>query len=153
VLPDVVRDKDGISAALLVADLAAELKASGRTLLDRLAELARRYGLYATDQISVRVTDLSQISAAMQRLRDDPPQTLLGAATVVEDLLPDADVLIISWNHGRVVVRPSGTEPKLKCYLEVVVDTGSPTEARRRLDAIRTELAPLLGATPTPENG
>jgi phosphomannomutase len=69
VLPDVVRDKDGISAALLVADLAAELRASGRTLVDRLAELARRYGLYATDQISVRVTDLSQISETMRRLR------------------------------------------------------------------------------------
>jgi phosphomannomutase len=146
VLPEVVRDKDGISAALLVADLAAELKASGRTLVDRLAELARRYGLYATDQISVRVTDLSQITETMRRLRTAPPQTLLGATISVEDLLPDADVLIFGWDHGRVVVRPSGTEPKLKCYVEVVVDTGSHTEATRRLEALRAELAPLLGA-------
>ena len=151
--PDVVRDKDGIGAALVFADLAAELKADGRTLVDRLAELARRYGLYATDQISVRVTDLGQISETMQRLRENPPQTLLGAATNVDDLLPHADVLIIGWDHGRVVVRPSGTEPKLKCYLEVVVDSGSQTEATRRLGALRAELAPLLGAAPPSEGG
>jgi phosphomannomutase len=97
----------------------------------------------------VRVTDLSQITETMQRLRAAPPQALMGAATTVEDLLPDADVLILGWNHGRVVVRPSGTEPKLKCYLEVVVDTGSHTEATRRLQALRAELAPWLGAEPT----
>jgi phosphomannomutase len=143
-LPDVVRDKDGISAALLVADLAAELKAAGQALPDRLAELSARYGRYATDQIAVRVADLTVIDAAMARLRADPPRRLLGEVTSVRDLRPDADVLIVTWAGGRVVVRPSGTEPKLKCYLEVVVADGAPAEADRRLADLRAEIEAIL---------
>jgi phosphomannomutase len=143
VLPDVVRDKDGISAALLVADLAAGLKAAGQTLPDRLAELTRRYGLYATGQIAVRVDDVAELAAMMARLRADPPRTLLGRATEVEDVRPRTDALILRWDGGRVVVRPSGTEPKLKCYLEVVVVDGSRLEADRRLAALREEFAAL----------
>jgi phosphomannomutase len=154
--PDLVRDKDGISAALLVADLAASLRASGRTLLDRLDELAREFGLYATDQLSVRLTDPAEISAAMARLRTAPPAALLGTpVTAVEDLLPDSDVLIVRADGCRVVVRPSGTEPKLKAYLEVVVPVaaaaGTPTVdgarkvAAERLAALRTETAAALG--------
>jgi phosphomannomutase len=146
VLPDVVRDKDGISAALLVADLAAELKASGRTLADRLDDLTHHYGRYATDQISVRVDDLGLIAVTMARLRADPPAQLLGHEPTVTDRHPDADVLTFTWPTGRVVVRPSGTEPKLKCYLEVVVADGSAAEAERRLARLRAELAPLLPA-------
>jgi phosphomannomutase len=153
VAPDLVRDKDGISAALLVADLAAALRATGRTLLDRLDELAREFGLYATDQLSVRVTDPAEIAAAMGRLRAHLPRTLLGApVTGVQDLLPDSDVLILRGQGCRVVVRPSGTEPKLKAYLEVVVPVPAtgPVDAARgaaagRLAALRTETAAALG--------
>jgi len=159
VAPDLVRDKDGVSALLRVAELAAELKAAGRTLLDRLDDLARTYGLHATDQLSVRVTDLAEIAAAMRRLRDEPP-TSLGGFTVerADDLsagsadLPPTDGLRYTLaDGGRVVVRPSGTEPKIKCYLEVVVgvEAGDVDAARiaavGRLDAIRTDLAAAAG--------
>lgn len=150
--PAHVRDKDGISAALVVAELAAGLKAELRTLPDRLDELAEAYGLYATDQLSVRVDDLAEITAAMTRLRAKVPVTLLDEpVTSVEDLLPDADVIILRTADARVVVRPSGTEPKLKAYLEVVepVAEGDVAAARERaaatLTALRTEMAAALG--------
>lgn len=150
VAPEFVRDKDGISAALLVADLAASLRASGRTLLDRLDELAAEFGVYATDQLSVRAADPAVFAAAMARLRATPPATLLGARlSTVEDLLPGSDVLILRAAGCRVVVRPSGTEPKLKAYLEVVVPVSGPVDAARkvaadRLAALREEVAGLL---------
>jgi phosphomannomutase len=158
VAPNLVRDKDGVSAALHVVDLAARLKAQGRSLLDRLDELAQEYGLHATDQLSVRVTDLSQIGTAMTRLRSGPPTALGGLAVErVEDLtegvaeLPPTDGLRYRLAGGaRVVVRPSGTEPKLKCYLEVVVEVRDTVDAARiaaagRLDAIRSDLAAAAG--------
>ena len=87
VAPDLVRDKDGVSALLRVAELAAELKAEGRTLLDRLDEIAAEYDVYATDQLSVRVDDLSLIDQTMQRLRDTPPTSLGGfAVEQIDDL-------------------------------------------------------------------
>jgi phosphomannomutase len=140
VAPDLVRDKDGISAALRVAELAAMLKADGSSLPARLDELAAEYGRYATDQVSVRVDDLSVISETMRRLRATPPVTLVGHPVTVEDLLPDADVLRWRWPDGRVVVRPSGTEPKLKAYLEVVEPSGSAELAANRLGMLRTEV-------------
>jgi phosphomannomutase len=150
--PAIVRDKDGISAALVVAELAAGLKAERRTLTDRLDELAGEYGLYATDQLSVRVDDLTEIADAMARLRAKLPATLLDEpVTSAEDLLPDADVVILRTAEARVVVRPSGTEPKLKAYLEVVepVVDGDTAAARERasaaLTALRTETAAALG--------
>jgi phosphomannomutase len=150
--PSIARDKDGISAALLVAELAAGLKAELRTLSDRLDELAQKYGLYATDQLSVRVDDLTEISDAMARLRAKLPTTLLDEpVTAAEDLLPDADVVVLRTADVRVVVRPSGTEPKLKAYLEVVepVVDGDTAAARERasaaLTALRTETAAALG--------
>src|SRR5690606_31594179 len=89
VAPDLVRDKDGITAALLVCELAATLRANGETLQDRLDDIARRYGVHATDQLSVRVTDLAEIGDMMARLRATPPATLLGApVTACQDLLP-----------------------------------------------------------------
>jgi phosphomannomutase len=170
VAPELVRDKDGISAALVVLELAAALKAEGRTLLDALDDLARRYGLHATDQLSVRVEDLSLIADAMARLRAQPPTSLGGLAVQrVDDLergdggLPPTDGLrFVLADDARVVVRPSGTEPKLKCYLEVVVPvgpTGGPggtggsagdvraarAVARERLDAVKRDLGAVLG--------
>jgi len=157
VAPDVVRDKDGISAALLVAELAAGLKAEGRGLADALDDLALRHGLHATDQFSVRVADIAQTTAMVDRLRKDPPATLGGQeVTSVDDLslgvdgLPPTEGLRYRTEAGgRVIVRPSGTEPKLKCYLETVVTTdgGLPRAketARQLLAALKTDLSRLL---------
>ncbi|MYT68738.1 phospho-sugar mutase [Streptomyces sp. SID8367] len=145
--PEGVRDKDGITAALLVTELASALKEQGRTLLDALDDLALAHGLHATDQLSVRVEDLSLIADAMRRLRETPPAVLAGlAVTSAEDLsqgaggLPPTDGLRYALDGARVIVRPSGTEPKLKCYLEVVV----PVADRDSLGAARTRAAGLL---------
>ncbi len=162
VAPDQVKDKDGVSAAIRVVELAAQLKAEGRTLLDRLDEIAQEYGVHATDQLSVRVTDLAVIGQAMERLRSTPPTTLGGLAVEQsEDLsqgseaLPPTDGLRYRLADGaRVIVRPSGTEPKIKCYLEVVVPVERDEEqgvaaarisAAGRLDAIRADLAAAAG--------
>jgi phosphomannomutase len=155
VAPAVVRDKDGISAALAVALLAAELKAEGRTLLDRLDELAREHGLFVTGQLSVRVEDLTLISDAMTRLRSAPPASLLGRGVAYADLAledPPVDAVRLLGDGVRVIVRPSGTEPKLKAYLETVVpvheDAGL-IAARGRgedeLDQLRAEMSATLG--------
>ena len=156
--PAGVRDKDGVSAALLVAELAATLKADGRSLTDLLDDLAREHGLHATDQLSVRVEDVALIEDAMTRLREQPPTSLGGRAVEhAEDLaagsadLPPTDGLRYRLaDGGRVVVRPSGTEPKLKAYLEVVVPVADDdvTAARRTADealaAIKADLASVL---------
>ncbi|WP_406400038.1 phospho-sugar mutase [Streptomyces sp. NBC_00879] len=160
--PEGVRDKDGITAALLVAELASELKEQGRTLTDLLDDLAVAHGLHGTDQLSVRVEDLSIIANAMRRLREQPPTVLAGLRIVsAEDLnrgtdkLPPTDGLRYYLDgefKARVIVRPSGTEPKLKCYLEVVVPVGDASElrsARERaaeiLDGIKRDLAEAAG--------
>jgi len=147
--PDGVRDKDGITAALLVTELASELKEQGRTLPDLLDDIAVAYGLHATDQLSVRVEDLSIIANAMRRLREQPPTRLAGLAiTKSEDLtkgtdtLPPTDGLRYTLDGARVIVRPSGTEPKLKCYLEVVVPVGTEDD----LPAAHAKAADLLSA-------
>jgi phosphomannomutase len=159
VAPEHVRDKDGITAALLVAELAAGLKAERRTLGDRLDELAMEFGVYATDQVSARVAETSVIADAMARLRGRPPTAFLDKpVTSFTDLSPGADVLIVRTASSRVVVRPSGTEPKLKAYLEVVEPVGAgyaqPSvddvpAARERaaaaLAALRTEVEAALG--------
>jgi phosphomannomutase len=155
VAPTVVKDKDGMSAALAVALLAAELKVTGRTLVDRLDELALEHGLFVTGQLSVRVEDLSLIADAMARLRAEPPGRLLGRDVAVGDLL-DADVPVdavrLLGDGVRVIVRPSGTEPKLKAYLETVVpvhDDAGIIAARGRgmdeLDQLRAEMSAALG--------
>ncbi|MGJ5753741.1 phospho-sugar mutase [Streptomyces puniciscabiei] len=147
--PEGVRDKDGITAALLVTELASQLKEEGRTLLDLLDDLAVDHGLHATDQLSVRVQDLSLIADAMRRLREQPPTELAGLAVVrAEDLtrgtqtLPPTDGLRYTLDGARVIVRPSGTEPKLKCYLEVVV----PVADHAALPAARARATELLTA-------
>ncbi|WPO71825.1 phospho-sugar mutase [Streptomyces sp. KN37] len=147
--PEGVRDKDGITAALLLTELASELKERGRTFLDLLDDLALEHGLHATDQLSVRVEDLSLIADAMRRLRAQPPTELAGLpVTKAEDLtrgtdtLPPTDGLRYTLDGARVIVRPSGTEPKLKCYLEVVV----PVAGQADLPAARARAADLLAA-------
>ncbi|MBM2622169.1 phospho-sugar mutase [Actinoplanes sp. LDG1-06] len=154
VAPALVRDKDGITAALTVAELAAGLKAEGRTLADRLDELAGEFGVHATDQLSVRVDDLAEIGAAMTRARQAPPATLLGLAASVTDDAAN-NVLTFRTASARAVIRPSGTEPKLKAYLEVVepVDAGGLAAARARagdgLVGLRREIAAALGVGPS----
>ncbi|OLB73919.1 MAG: phosphomannomutase [Actinobacteria bacterium 13_2_20CM_2_71_6] len=149
--PQLVRDKDGISAALLICELAAGLRAELRTLTDRLDEIAAEFGVYATDQLAIRVEDLREIAGMMAHLRSHPPTTLLDErVTGVEDLLPAADVVTLRTESARVVVRPSGTEPKLKAYLEVVEPAtddlaGARERAAACLVALRTEMATALG--------
>jgi phosphomannomutase len=152
VAPEHVRDKDGISAALLVCELAAGLKAELAGLTDRLDELAAGFGVHANDQVSVRVDDLSEIAAAMRLIRAHPPASLLDEpVTRIDDLLPDTDAVVLATESARVVVRPSGTEPKLKAYLEVVepIADGDVPAARERaaaaLSALRTEARTALG--------
>jgi phosphomannomutase len=152
VAPEHVRDKDGISAALLVCELAAGLKAEFTTLRDRLDDLAAEFGVHATDQLSVRVDDASEIVALMRLLRTRPPTSLLDEpVTGVDDLLPATDAVVLRSESARVVVRPSGTEPKLKAYLEVVepIADGDVPAARERaaaaLFALRTETSAALG--------
>jgi phosphomannomutase len=155
-----VKDKDGVSALLLLCELAAQEKAAGRTLLDVLDDIAAEHGLHATDQVSVRVSDLALIGQAMERLRTTAPVELGGLAVEgADDLaagsadLPPTDGLRFRLADGaRVVVRPSGTEPKLKAYLEVVVpvDPVAGVDAARisaaaRLDAIGGDVRAALG--------
>ena len=152
--PARVRDKDGISAALLVAELVATLRVEGRSLVDRLDDLAREHGVYATDAFSVRVDDLSLIGHIMDRLRATPLTTVAGVDVARADdlalgdggLPPTEGLRYYLADDSRVIVRPSGTEPKLKVYLEVIepVSGGDLREARARaagwLAGIRTDL-------------
>ncbi|MFJ6417922.1 phospho-sugar mutase [Paeniglutamicibacter sp. NPDC091659] len=160
VAPELVRDKDGISAALLLAEYAAELKAAGSGFPQVLDQLALAHGLHQTDQLSVRVKDLGLLSSMMDALRATPPQSLAGEAVVdFEDLglgahLPPTDGLLFLTDAGtRVIVRPSGTEPKLKCYLEIIAPAAAGddlstlrAQGQRRLDAIKAELLLMLRA-------
>jgi phosphomannomutase len=156
--PQAVPDKDGISALVRLLTLAAALKADGRSIPDRLDEIARSYGVYETDQLSLRVDDIKIITAAMARLRANPPRKLAGQKMSVVDLasgtdqLPATDAVLITGETMKVVVRPSGTEPKLKCYLETRLPAAGSAdlpaarkEARSMLAAIRTEMSAALG--------
>jgi phosphomannomutase len=156
--PAAVPDKDGISALAQLLRLAADLKAEGKSIPDRLDEIARRYGVYETDQLSLRVQDVKIIAAAMARLRANPPGMLAGQPTSVVDLatgtaeLPATDAVLITGETLKVVVRPSGTEPKLKCYLETQLPAArsanlaaARSEARFTLAAIRAEMSAALG--------
>lgn len=161
--PAHVRDKDGISAALVVAQLANRLRSSGRTLVDALDDIARENGLFVTDQVSARFDDLDRIPETMARLRSAPPRTLAGSGvSEVVDLsaghggLPPTDgVVLLAADDTRVIVRPSGTEPKVKCYLEVVVPVARDAShddlsaarvvARERLDHVARDVRAALG--------
>jgi phosphomannomutase len=147
VAPELVRDKDGITAALLTFELAAGLRAELRTLADRLDELAAEFGVYATDQLSVRTGDRGEIAAAMARLRDTPPAGLLDEPVTAVDDRPEGDVLVVRAGTTRLVVRPSGTEPKLKAYLEVVEPVAGPADVPAARERARASLRALRGET------
>ncbi len=156
--PNGVRDKDGISAGLMVAEMAARLKQWNTSLLAVLDDLASEYGVHATRQVSVRVDDLARIEQVMSRLRANPPEAVAGTAVTEfidlakgSDSLPPTDGLLFRLESGaRVVVRPSGTEPKVKCYLQsVVIDEAGDLAAARaaaeaELEAIGSEVAGWL---------
>ncbi|GAA5017831.1 phospho-sugar mutase [Terrabacter aeriphilus] len=158
VAPQLVRDKDGVSAALLLAELAATLKAQGRSLTDLLDDLAVEHGVHATDSFSVRVSDLAQTDALMGRLRANPPVSVAGIDVERTDdlsrgdggLPPTEGLRHHLVDRSRIIVRPSGTEPKVKVYLEVIEPVAGPaglSEARAvaetRLAAIRADLERL----------
>lgn len=160
VAPDLVKDKDGISAAVLIAELAATAKADGKTIFDTLDELYLQHGLHASDQLSIRVADLGLLDAMMNRLRVSPPESFGSSAVEVStdlsvgsDHLPPTDgLLYVTRNLTRVIIRPSGTEPKLKCYLEVIHQVGSAAElpearqaARAALDEVLRDVSEALG--------
>ena len=147
---ETVNDKDGISAALLLAQIASELKSQGLTLLDLLNEVWSRHGFHGTEQISIRVADLSQITQVLTKLRKSPPTQIAGRAVKsIDDLanpqdgLPPTDGLRL-WIDGgiRMIVRPSGTEAKMKCYIEVI--TKDATASEELLNQLRQPIKDLL---------
>ena len=145
-----VNDKDGISAAITLAQIATDLAADGKTLLDLLDEIWARHGFHATEQISIRLSDLSKVGVILGGLRSNPPQSIAGrAVTSIDDLaaptdgLPPTDGLRIWLDGGvRIIIRPSGTEAKMKCYIEVI-EKDSKT-AQVVLDQLRPPLKELL---------
>jgi len=145
-----VNDKDGISAALLLAHIASELKIKGQTLLDLLNEVWARHGFHGTEQISIRVADMSRITELLTRIRQNPPTEIAGrTVTAIDDLanpqdgLPPTDGLRIWLAEGiRIIVRPSGTEAKMKCYIEVI--TKDSAAAQVLLDQLRQPLKEFL---------
>jgi phosphomannomutase len=159
VAPAVVRDKDGISASVVVAELAAALRARGRGLLDALDDLHTRHGVHVTAPVTLRLADMSVVEPVLARLLSAPPTDLAGVPVdTVEDLgagvdglPPTTGVRLRCGDDVRVVVRPSGTEPKLKAYLEVVVPAGADLAlardaARQRMARLQEQVRELLTA-------
>lgn len=155
--PQKVRDKDGISAALEFLALVAELKANGQTVADHLTAFAEKFGAFASGQVSIRVSDLSEIPRMMSRLRAEHPSKIGNFnvtqiddfATGFGDFAP-SDILRIHLSDGsRIIIRPSGTEPKLKVYLDASSKVGSGSEridaARATITALDAAVRPLLG--------
>jgi phosphomannomutase len=147
---ETVNDKDGISAALLLAHIASELKSQGLTLLDLLNEVWARHGFHGTEQISIRVAEMSQITNLLAGIRKNPPTQIAGRMVrSVDDLadpqdgLPPTDGLRL-WIDGgiRMIVRPSGTEAKMKCYIEVI--TKDEAQASELLDQLRQPIKEFL---------
>ena len=146
---DVVRDKDGFGAALAMLRLAEEAKSAARSVLDVYDDLERTYGVHLTSQLTLRTADQAQV---MSRLRAAPPDAFGGEPVAgLTDLaegagdVPRADVLIFRLAGGRVVLRPSGTEPKIKCYIEITEPTAGRSLAAAREAAV-ARLAPLRAA-------
>ncbi len=147
---ETVNDKDGVSAALFLAQIALDLKRDGLTLANLLDEIWERHGFHGTEQISIRVADISAITKLLAGLRQRPPQEIAGRTVEsIDDLaapkdgLPPTDGLRI-WLAGgiRVIVRPSGTEAKMKCYIEVITKTAE--ESNQLLDELRGPLTRFL---------
>ena len=149
---ETVNDKDGISAAIFLAQIATDLAAVGKDLNDLLDEVWARHGFHATEQISIRVADMSAITVLLAGLRSNPPQEIAGRAVEsIDDLaaptdgLPPTDGLRLWLSGGvRIIIRPSGTEAKLKCYIEVI--TPDQQSAESELNSLRTPLKAFLGA-------
>jgi len=141
--PAKVRDKDGISAAVDFLSLVSELAARGLTVADHELAFAERFGAFASSQISLRVTDLAEIGRLMARLRDAPLAQIGGIRVDhIDDFArgfgpyPPGDILRFALDGAaRVIVRPSGTEPKLKVYIDASSDQGTPAERRAAADA------------------
>lgn len=134
---ETVNDKDGVSAAIFLAQVAMDLKRDGLTISDLLNQVWERHGFHGTEQISIRVSDMSAITRLLAGLRQTPPKEIAGRAVEsIDDLaapkdgLPPTDGLRI-WLAGgiRIIVRPSGTEAKMKCYIEVITKTAEESEA------------------------
>jgi phosphomannomutase len=147
---ETVNDKDGISAALFLAQIATDLKAQGKTLVDLLNEVWERHGFHGTEQISIRVSDMSRITELLAGLRKNPPSQIAGRKVdSIDDLaapkdgLPPTDGLRI-WLAGgiRIIIRPSGTEAKMKCYIEVI--TKDAESAIELLNQLRQPLKEFL---------
>jgi phosphomannomutase len=147
--PQYTPDKDGITAALMIAELADELKSRGSNLGAHLEQLHESYGYLATGQVSIRVNQLSKITELMSDLRGSPPTHVAGEAAALEDLLqsnPSTDALIFKLSGGaRLIIRPSGTEPKLKCYLHA--PGANQASADRLLEGLRNAAEQLLEAS------
>lgn len=156
--PAEVPDKDGITTLVRVLALVARLRSEGRTLADALDDIVRRHGLHQTGQLSFRVEDLSIIAQAMARFRATPPTMLAGEPVTSFDLqagwngLPPTDGILLEGATVRVVVRPSGTEPKLKCYLQVIrsiEQSADPDAARAEagviMEIVRADVRSALG--------
>ena len=147
---ETVNDKDGISAALFLAQVATDLKRDGLTLSDLLDEVWQRHGFHGTEQISIRVAEMTSITRLLAGLRTNPPAEIAGRAVEsIDDLaqprdgLPPTDGLRI-WLAGgiRIIVRPSGTEAKMKCYIEVITKTSE--ESLEVLNQLRDPLKKFL---------
>ncbi|MDD7385102.1 MAG: phospho-sugar mutase [Actinomycetaceae bacterium] len=157
--PQAVHDKDGISACVMIALVAATLKQQGRTLSDALHDIYAREGVYMTAPVTIRVDDLSIIGQTMDHVRTDPPRTLAGSPVqLIRDYahgvegFPPTDA--VEWRteaNDRVIIRPSGTEPKVKCYLEVALPVNDPASvdttidtAAKRLDLFQDDVRAAL---------
>jgi phosphomannomutase len=148
--PQTVNDKDGVSAALLMAQIATDLKSEGKTLNDLLDEIWKTYGFHATEQISIRVSDLALISTLMNKLRTQTIAEVAGFKVFSKDdlakptnSLPATDGLRFNLEKNiRIIIRPSGTEPKIKCYIEVV--NSDKSVALSLLEQLRPSLRELL---------
>ena len=147
---ETVNDKDGVSAAIFLAQVAMDLKRDGLTLSNLLDEVWERHGFHGTEQISIRVSDMSAITKLLAGLRQNPPREIAGRAVEsIDDLaapkdeLPPTDGLRI-WLAGgvRIIVRPSGTEAKMKCYIEVI--TKDSEESAKVLNELREPLKEFL---------
>ena len=148
--PQTVNDKDGVSAALLMAQIATDLKREGKTLNDLLNEIWKTYGFHATEQISIRVSDLVLITTLMKKLRTQTITEIAGFKVLSKDdlakptnSLPATDGLRFNLEKKiRIIIRPSGTEPKIKCYIEVV--NSDKSVALSLLEQLRPSLRELL---------
>ncbi len=150
-----VNDKDGISAALMLAQLATELAKQNETLLDLLNEIWKRHGFHGTEQISVRVSDLSRIPVLLTSLRNNPPDQIAGRSVIaIDDLMKPKDGLpptdgIRLWLDGdiRIIIRPSGTEAKVKCYIEVVTHgVNAQDDSEISINGLKPDLLAILSS-------